>query len=82
MANLTGGLLEAAAPELLRLSASGGRLVISGLLTTEEQAILTAYSSRTVEHRATEDEWACMTLADPRGPAKAGHYVRMSAGLS
>ena len=66
VANLTGALLETAAPWLLRLSSNGGRLVISGLLTTEEQAILTAYSSRTVEHRATEDEWVCMTWAPTR----------------
>lgn len=62
VANLTGGLLEAAAPELLRLSASGGRLVLSGLLADEEPAVLAAYWSRTIVHRDEEDGWVCLTL--------------------
>jgi ribosomal protein L11 methyltransferase len=66
VANLTGALLETAAPQLLRLSTNGGRLVISGLLTKEEQLVLAAYSSWTVQDRATEDGWVCVTLADSR----------------
>lgn len=63
VANLTGGLLQAAAPEILRLSASGGRLVLGGLLTEEEQPVLTAYTEWTVEHRAEEGGWLCLTMA-------------------
>ena len=62
VANLTGGLLEAAAPRLQQLVTRDGRLVLSGLLAGEELVVLRAYSSRTIEHRAGEDGWLCLTL--------------------
>jgi ribosomal protein L11 methyltransferase len=61
VANLTGGLLEAAAPQLLRLS-EGGQLVLSGLQAEELPGIRAAYSSRRVENVAEEDGWICVTL--------------------
>ena len=62
VANLTGGLLIAAAPTLQRQAVPNGRLVLSGLMTTEEQDVLAAFSSWHLEHRAEEDEWVCVTL--------------------
>ena len=63
MANLTGGLLIAAARTLQDLVARGGRLIVSGLLAGEETSVLTAFTPWHVEARAQEDEWVCLTLA-------------------
>ena len=63
IANLTGGLLVAAARTLQDLVARGGRLIVSGLLAAEESAVLTAFTPWHVEERAQEDEWVCVTLA-------------------
>ena len=62
MANLTGGLLIAAAVILQSLATRGGRLILSGLMAAEEQDVLTAFAGWVVEHRAAEDEWICLTL--------------------
>jgi ribosomal protein L11 methyltransferase len=62
VANLTGGLLVATAPTLQRLVGAGGRLVLSGLMTTEERDVVAAFSPWQIEHRAEEDEWVCVTL--------------------
>jgi ribosomal protein L11 methyltransferase len=61
-ANLTGGLLIAAAPILQDLTARQGRLVVSGLMVTEEADVLAAFIPWQVEHRAQEDEWVCLVL--------------------
>jgi ribosomal protein L11 methyltransferase len=62
LANLTGGLLVAAAPILQDLTARQGRLILSGLMTTEEADVLAALTPWQVEHRAQEDEWVCLVL--------------------
>ena len=62
MANLTGGLLIAAAVILQSLATRGGRLILSGLMAAEEQDVLTAFAGWVVEHRAAEAEWICLTL--------------------
>lgn len=62
VANLTGGLLIAAAAALQQLVAPGGRLVLSGLLASEEPGVRDAFAGRTVEHRGDEDGWICLTL--------------------
>jgi ribosomal protein L11 methyltransferase len=61
LANLTGGLLVAAAGALARL-AGGGRLILSGFMESEETGVLAAFASREVERRSQEDEWVCVTL--------------------
>jgi ribosomal protein L11 methyltransferase len=63
MANLTGGLLIAAAPTLEGLTVRGGRLILSGLMAVEEQDVLNAFASCRVERRTNEDEWVCLTLS-------------------
>ena len=62
LANLTGGLLQAAAGALRRLTVPGGRLILSGFMESEEADVLAAYADRAVEDRAREDEWLCITL--------------------
>lgn len=62
LANLTGALLIAAADRLKQLTDSEGRLVLSGLLAREEREVLQAFAPLTVEHRAQEEEWLCVTL--------------------
>ena len=58
-ANLTGGLLIAAAPVLMRL---GRRLILSGFLTHEREDVLTAFSGFTVEDAGQEGDWCSATL--------------------
>jgi ribosomal protein L11 methyltransferase len=65
IANLTGGLLVAAATVLQSLTTRGGRLVLSGLMTTEEQDVLSAFAGWIVEQRGAEDEWVSLTLRGP-----------------
>jgi len=64
-ANLTGGLLIAAARTLQDFVARGGSLVLSGLMAVEEQDVLAAFPTWTVEHRSEEDEWLCVVIARP-----------------
>jgi ribosomal protein L11 methyltransferase len=66
VANLTGGLLAASAVTLQSLAARGGRLILSGLLAAEEQAVLSAFAGWIVEHRGSEDEWVALTLRGPQ----------------
>lgn len=62
LANLTGWLLVAASGSLRRLTADGGRLILSGFLVREERDVLAAYDGLCVEHRAEEEGWVCVTL--------------------
>jgi ribosomal protein L11 methyltransferase len=62
LANLTGGLLVAAADRLKRLTDSGGRLILSGFMASEGRDVLAAFAPLAVEHRAQEEEWLCVTL--------------------
>lgn len=64
-ANLTGGLLIAAARTLQDFVTRGGSLVMSGLMAVEEQDVLAAFPTWTVEHRSEEDEWLCIVLSNP-----------------
>ncbi len=65
LANLTGGLLIAAALRLQGLTAHGGRLILSGLMAAEEADVLSAFADCTVQDRSEEDEWVCLTLVRP-----------------
>jgi ribosomal protein L11 methyltransferase len=61
-ANLTGALLEQAAPRLASLAKVGGRLVVSGLAADEEPRVRAAFAGMELEHRGAEDEWIGLTL--------------------
>ena len=65
LANLTGGLLIRAARRLQDLAAPAGRLVLSGFMRHEEAAVLDAFATLVVAHRAEEEEWLCVTLHKP-----------------
>jgi ribosomal protein L11 methyltransferase len=62
LANLTGGLLIAAASSLRNLTKPGGRLILSGFHTAEESDVLRAFAPLGVERRGEEEEWLCVTL--------------------
>jgi ribosomal protein L11 methyltransferase len=62
LANLTGGLLVAAASDLRRLTKPGGRLILSGFMPPEEAEVLRAFAPLGVEHHEEEEEWVCVTL--------------------
>ena len=62
LANLTGALLISAADRLRQLTDSEGRLILSGFMASEERGVLDAFATLTVEHRAQEEEWLCVTL--------------------
>jgi ribosomal protein L11 methyltransferase len=66
MANLTGGLLTAAAPALAQLTAADGRLILSGFMESEEPEVIAAFASCELERRSQEDEWVCATLLRTR----------------
>ena len=65
VANLTGGLLIAVASTLQSLATRGGRLILSGLIISEEQDVLSAFAGWIVENRRDEDEWVALTLRGP-----------------
>ena len=65
MANLTGALLVEAAGRLHDLTAQGGRLIVSGFIRHEEEAVRAAYSDLAVSNRSEEDEWVCVGFERP-----------------
>jgi ribosomal protein L11 methyltransferase len=64
-ANLTGALLVEAAGRLRDLTVQGGRLILSGFMRHEEEAVRAAYSSLTVINRSEEDEWVSVSVERP-----------------
>ena len=62
LANLTGGLLVTAARSIQTLAAPGGRLVLSGFMKAEAEAVLDAFTPYTIARRSEEDDWVCVTL--------------------
>ena len=62
---LTGVLLIEAAERLRDLAVQGGRMILSGFMRQEEEAVRTAYSGLTVADRSEEDEWVCLGLQRP-----------------
>jgi len=66
VANLTGGLLIAAAARLASLAGPSGRLVLGGFMDDEESGVLRAFSGLDVTWRGQEDEWVCLELSPNR----------------
>ena len=64
LANLTGGLLIAAADRLQQLTSPGGRLILSGLQLEEEPAVRAAFTGDVL--RSEEDGWVCLTIGPRR----------------
>lgn len=62
VANLTGGLLAAAAADLTGRTAARGRLILSGIMSSEADDVLSHYAGWTTAGRSEEDGWVCVTL--------------------
>ena len=62
LANLTGGLLMAAAGKIQDLAARRGPVIVSGFTTEEEAAVISSFPRLRLLERAQEDEWLCLTL--------------------
>jgi ribosomal protein L11 methyltransferase len=65
IANLTGALLVEATERLCDLAVQGGRLILSGFIRHEEEAVRIAYSGLAVTNRVEEDGWVCLALQRP-----------------
>jgi ribosomal protein L11 methyltransferase len=60
VANLTGGMLAAGAPDLARAVAAGGYLILSGVTAEERDAVYAAFAPGfRMEWNAEEDGWCC-----------------------
>lgn len=61
VANILAGPLVSLAPTLLPLLKSGGRLCLSGILTSQVDAVIEAYSHLIeFDHHAQREEWSCI----------------------
>ena len=63
VANMLAPTLIELAPAVEPLAVPGGRLVLSGLLTTQCDAVLAAHPGRTVAATYAEDDWLALVLA-------------------
>jgi len=63
VANLVGALIVRAAPRLLAAVASGGVLILSGILATERRDIEQAFTNREIAYVVQEDEWLAVTIS-------------------
>ncbi|MGE5244529.1 MAG: 50S ribosomal protein L11 methyltransferase [Betaproteobacteria bacterium] len=61
-ANLTGALLGREAESLKQAVAPHGVLVLSGILATERDAVLGAFSGLDLLRESAEDEWVCLIV--------------------
>jgi len=61
-ANLTGAVLERAATLILATARPGGTLILSGLLTPEQPAVLAAFEAARFADAFDEDGWAALIL--------------------
>ncbi len=69
LANILAGPLIGLAPELTRAAAPGARLVLSGLLLSQQRAVLGAYRARgwRLAGRRRRDGWATLIVARAGG---------------
>jgi ribosomal protein L11 methyltransferase len=66
VANLTGALIVRAASRLVAATKPGGVLILSGVLASEREDILRAFTNQTVIGLVQEDEWLGFTLESAR----------------
>jgi ribosomal protein L11 methyltransferase len=62
VANITAPLLRERAVEILAAAAPGGRVILSGLLAEEADAVADAYARAGSITRSTDGEWACLVV--------------------
>ncbi|HEU4409721.1 MAG TPA: 50S ribosomal protein L11 methyltransferase [Polyangiaceae bacterium] len=68
VANIETHVLVPLAAALRARLAPGGLLVLSGVLTRQEDEIVAAYAGLAVESLTREGEWSCLALRDPGPP--------------
>ncbi len=61
-ANILLGPLQRLAAPLIRLTAPGGRIILSGLLTAQANAAMAAYRTLALERRINLDGWTTLVL--------------------
>lgn len=67
VANLTGGMLAAAAAEVARTVAPGGALILSGMTTEERESVIHAFTDGfRIEWVSGEDGWCCALFRSRR----------------
>lgn len=66
LANLTGGMLKAAAPQIGALVRMHGQLILSGFDHTEVDGVLAAFPSFQERRRLIEDTWMALHLQQGR----------------
>jgi ribosomal protein L11 methyltransferase len=62
LANLTGAMLVRSAGVLLAAARTGGTLIVSGILATEEDDVIGAFAGAGLRRRDREDEWVCLIM--------------------
>ena len=74
IANILAGPLTKLAPAIARSLARGGSLVLSGLLTWQENLVVSFYRPHGLILRETRRDgpWTALCLRPPRGPRLAG----------
>lgn len=65
MANILAPVLIALAPDIERLLAPGGVVVLTGFLAEQRDQVRAAYAGLVPVAEAAEDEWVALTLARP-----------------
>jgi ribosomal protein L11 methyltransferase len=65
LANILAKPLVSLAPEIAKLVAPGGRVILSGLLTHQEPQVKAAYAGRgfTLKHRRRLNGWSTLVYA-------------------
>lgn len=71
-ANILLGPLQRLASPLVKTVAPGGRLILSGLMTGQANAVRAAYHALKLERRLDLDGWTTLVLKRPRRAAVAG----------
>jgi ribosomal protein L11 methyltransferase len=64
-ANLTGALLTRTASSLFDATATGGHLILSGLMASERDQVVAAFRRGTVVWERSEDEWVGLAVKKP-----------------
>jgi ribosomal protein L11 methyltransferase len=70
LANILLGPLQRLAAPLVKLTARGGRVVLSGVLTSQANALIAAYRPLALERRIGLDGWTTLVLARRTTPRR------------
>ena len=76
LANILLGPLQRMAAPLRRLTAPGGRVVLSGILPAQANAVIAAYRPLALERRSDVDGWSTMVFVRRMRPRSSPPLVR------